>query len=48
MEYGGVVLFEKPMDGVGGGVLLENPMDGVRGWDTIREAHGWSKGVGYY
>ena len=36
------------MDGVGGGVLLEKPMDGVRGWGTIREAHGWSKGVGYY
>ena len=36
------------MDGVRGGVLLETPMDGVRGWGTIREPHGWSKGVGYY
>ena len=36
------------MDGVRGGVLFEKPMDGVRGWGTITEAHGWSKGVGYY
>ena len=27
-------------------VLFEKPMDGVRGWGTIREAHGWSKGWG--